>query len=51
MGLDGVLKSACKQACKIAIPEHDSQWKKSRQLIEQASFSVYKIYAVAGESV
>ena len=50
-GLDKAQTSAYEKARKVASPENGSQWKEARRVLEQAGFSVYKLYAVAGESV
>jgi predicted transcriptional regulator len=50
-GLDKDQTSAYERAREVASPENGSQWKEARQILEQAGFSVYKLYAVAGESI
>lgn len=49
-GLDAVQKSAYRQAHVLASPENGSQWKEARQILEQAGFRVYRLYAVTSES-
>ena len=51
VGLDEVQKSVYEQAREVASPENGSQWKEARRVLEKAGFSVYKLYAVAGESI
>lgn len=50
-GLDAVQEIAYEQARKVASPENGSQWKEARKILENAGFSVYRLYAVASESV
>ena len=50
-GLNVVEKSAYERARKVASPENGSQWKEAREILENAGFSVYKLYAVASEAI
>ena len=50
-GLDLPQKSAYEQARDAASPENGSQWKETRKILEKAGFSVYRLYAVASESL
>ena len=46
-GLNVAQRSAYEQACEVASPENGSQWKEARRILEQADFSVFKLYAAA----
>ena len=48
-GLDTVQESAYQRARELASPENGSRWKEARQILEQAGFRVFKLYAVDSE--
>ena len=50
-GLNTIQEAAYENARVIASPENGSHWKEARQILEKAGFRVYKLYAVATESV
>ena len=50
-GLDHVQEIAFQKARAVASPENGSHWKKARQILEKAGFSVYKLYAVGSEAI
>lgn len=50
-GLNVTQKSAYEHARDVASPENGSRWQEARKILENAGFSVYRLYAVASESV
>ena len=50
-GLDVDQRFAYEHAREVASPENGSKWKAARRILEKAGFRVFKLYAVAGESI
>lgn len=50
-GLDIAQESAYERAREVASPENGSEWRQARQILEEAGFRVFKLYATASEQV